>query len=51
MIIAPLFLMLEKNVDHPSLQRFNPDGWIVLKKILLWYDATLVLLFINIQIN
>lgn len=50
-IIAPRFLMLEKNVDHPSLQRFNPGSWIVLKKMLLCYDATLVLLFISIQIN
>lgn len=44
-------LILEKDVDHPSLQRFSPDGWIVLKKILLWYDATLILLFVSIQIN
>lgn len=51
MFIAPLFLMLEKNVDHPSLQRFSPDGRMVLKKILLWYNVTLVLLFISIQIN
>lgn len=51
MFIAHFFLMLEKNVDHPHLHRFSPDGWIVLRKILMWYDATLDLVFISIWIS
>lgn len=50
--IACLFLMLERNVNHLSLQRFSPDGWTVVKQILRWYDGTpVLLLFISIQIN